>query len=695
MLSAFGRRSRLLLGSFAALVTLGAAPAFLANDGTGQVNASGVEQVATRSNDDIDQVTTGSIGGTGEIASPQGSAAFRTALKLVADGEQAAAYEAARAIPSDLERRTVQWAAIYFGGGEVDYASVLRFMADAPGFADASIFKTRLEQALVKADPDDATVIKVLGGAMPNTLEAQIALAEAYVADGQRARAARIARTIWVEDFLDQRSEDKVLARLGDLLDREAHWERAVHLMMFDRAAGVERLMKFMTPAQKSLAVARNATSRNAKDAKKLLDAVDPAFKTHPVYYFSRAQRARQFELWDDAIAWLDKAKGDAPDAAEFWYERRTLIRQLLAANDAKRAYLAAAHYTDGPEGRLVEARFHAGWIALAFLKEPAAAIPQFEAMTTLATLADSVTQANYWLGRARLAAGDADGAARAYGAAAKYGTVYYGVLARTELGLPDVELRGMPEWRSSEAAFDASETVRAVRLLAESGEEDMATTLLRSFAPDYEAAGDMVLAARLAQEIGAHHLAISIADTADKRGTPLDLFNFPKDGLPLGKLASVDKAAVYAITRQESRFQVDAISSVGARGLMQLMPATAKETAKKVGIEYSSQRLTSDPAYNALLGSTYLAAQLSRFEGSLVLAAAAYNAGGGNASKWVKAFGDPRSDTVDPVIWVELIPLQETRLYVKRVLANYVVYQARLGHDEIGIKQALRKIPG
>ena len=252
-----------------------------------------------------------------------------------------------------------------------------------------------------------------------------------------------------------------------------------------------------------------------------------------------------------------------------------------------------------------------------------------------------------------------------------------------------------MPQSRTSEAAFDASETVRAVRLLAESGEQDMATPLLRSFAPAYEAAGEMVLAARLAQEIEAHDLAIFIADTADKRGTPLDLFNFPKDGLPSGKLASVDKAAVYAITRQESRFQVDAISSAGARGLMQLMPATAKETAKKAGVEYSRKRLTSDGAYNALLGSTYLAAQLSRFEGSLVLAAAAYNAGGGNANKWVKAFGDPRSDTVDPVIWVELIPFQETRMYVKRVLANYVVYQARLGHDEIGIKQALRKIPG
>ena len=127
----------------------------------------------------------------------------------------------------------------------------------------------------------------------------------------------------------------------------------------------------------------------------------------------------------------------------------------------------------------------------------------------------------------------------------------------------------------------------------------------------------------------------------------------------------------------------------------MQLMPETARETAAKMGVEYSKSRLTSDPAYNALLGSTYLAAQLQRFEGSLVLAAAVNYAGGGNARKWIAAYGDPRSDKVDPVIWVELIPFQETRKYVQRVLGNYMVYRTRLGRNDMTMTQALRRIPG
>jgi soluble lytic murein transglycosylase len=124
-------------------------------------------------------------------------------------------------------------------------------------------------------------------------------------------------------------------------------------------------------------------------------------------------------------------------------------------------------------------------------------------------------------------------------------------------------------------------------------------------------------------------------------------------------------------------------------------MPATAKETAGKIGIDYSKSRLTSDPEYNTLLGSTYLKAQLERFDGSLVLAAAAYNAGGGNANKWIRLFGDPRSEQIDPVVWVELIPVLETRNYVKRVVGNYLVYRARLGRDDMSISEVLRQIPG
>jgi len=622
------------------------------------------------------------------------SDAFDSALALVGDGKFAEAYDAARGLPSDVERRTVQWAAVYYGNGAIPYETVRAFEADAPDFVSGSVFKTRIEQALIKSGAPGSTLISALSGALPNTLDAQIALAAAYADAGKSDRAAAIARSIWVDNYLDPKTEQKVLDRLGKLLTAKDHWARAEHLMMNDRTSAVERLLKFLTPGQKSLAIARNAVSRNAKNAKDLLDQVDPAYKANPIYYFSRAERARQFELWDDAIAFLNEGKATDPDAENWWYERRTLIRQLLSAGDAKRAYRAAAEYTSGPEGRLVEARFHSGWIALSFLHEPQAAIKHFAAEAKLSTLPDSVTQANYWLGRARTAAGDAKGAKAAYEAAAAHGTIYYGLLARAELGMKPVELRPMPSTKDVEATFNSRELVQAINLLVADKQNDMAAALLRLLAQDQlKTGGEFVLAARLAQTVDAHNLAIAIADIADKRGVPLDLFSFPKDGLPTTKLADIDMAAIYAITRTESRFQTDAISSSGARGLMQLMPATAKETAKKIGVSFSSSKLTSDPEYNTQLGSSYLATQLETYSGSLLLAAAAYNAGGGNANKWIAAYGDPRADNVDPVVWVELIPFQETRKYVQRVLGNYLVYRARLGGSVINPIDALHSI--
>jgi soluble lytic murein transglycosylase len=647
-------------------------------------------------NDEIDTMTTGSVqpAAGAAVVDAKGSAAFRSALSTLVDGDAVAAYALARALPSDIERRTVQWASIYFNDGKIDYQSIERFAADAPGFAPLEIYRARIEQSLGEVEPAAATIVAALGGSpTPSTIDGQIMLAVAYLDAGETEKASSLAKSLWIDNFLTEAQEKAVLAKLGALLDREAHWQRAMHLMMHDRAQGSERLAPFLSAEQVSLVKARAAVSRNAANAKALLDAVEPSMQTNPVFIFSRAQRARQFELWQSAVDWLARAPDELPDAAEWWYERRTLVRQLLDVGQPGLAYQAAAGYTKGPEGRLVEAHFHAGWIALSFLKDAAAAKTHFAAMVPLSTLPDSVTQANYWLARANLALGDKAGAQAAYEAAARYGTVYYGQLARAELGQAGVDIRPLPDWQQSETLFNGHEIVRAIRLLAANGQSSMAVPLLRHYGNGLQSGGELLLAARLAQEIGAHHLAIAIANTADKRGTPLDMFSFPKDGVPDDAELAADRAAVYAIARQESMFQVDAVSSSGARGLMQLMPGTAKDVARDVGVDYSPGRLLSDAAYNALLGSTYLGKQLSRYDGSLVLAAAAYNAGQGNANKWIRAYGDPRADNVDPVIWVELIPFQETRLYVKRVLGNYLVYRERLGDSRMTLQQALRTI--
>jgi soluble lytic murein transglycosylase len=455
--------------------------------------------------------------------------------------------------------------------------------------------------------------------------------------------------------------------------------------------------MPRLSAAEQSLAKARIAVSRKSGDRSDLIDAVDPSMRTHPLFFFTVAQWRRDTGDLDRAVDALNMVtSGGVPDAAEFWYERRLIVRQALAAGKPDLAYRAAAGYVAGPEGRLVEAHFHAGWVALVHLNDPKRAAPHFSEMSRLSTLPDSVSQAYYWLGRAEAALGNAAEAKKSYEKAARFGSLFYGQLAREALGQSAVAVRPLPVWRDRVAAFDALPLVRAVRLLAGNGQKAMAEPLVRRLGYSVSDPGDFVLAARLAQEIDAHNIAILIADVADQKGFSLDLFHFPKDGIPEGvQLALADEAAVYAVARQESHFDIDAVSSSGARGLMQLMPSTAEELAGKLGIAYSPARLTSDASYNLLLGSSYLKTQLERYDNSLLLAAAAYNAGGGNVNKWLATYGDPRTAAVDAISWTELIPFLETRKYVQKVMANYLVYRARFGGTALTMQEVLKRIPG
>lgn len=651
--------------------------------------------LSTVANDAIDLTTTGSVGSAVvQQASFEQSAGYSQALALV-KSDPAQAYAMARGFSNNLERRVIQWAAIYYGDGAIDHNSVKRFWTDAPDYVTTSVFKRRLEQALTKTDAGKDEVISLLGGEMPRTLDAQLALAAAYVADGQVDRGGRIAQSMWVNSFMNADYEQRILRDFGSLLTNEHHWQRVSHLLMHDRARAAERIANKLTAAQNSLAQARIAVARKAANANQLLDRVDPQYRNHHLFHFARGQHARRAGNLVAAVKFLDQADGNFPDSAEFWYERRLIVRRAIAADQYQTAYAAAAGYTEGPEGRLVEARFHAGWVAQRYLKDAATARSHFEKMTKLSTLPDSVTQAYYWLGQAHKSLGQSSEARKAFEAAAPFNTRFYGQLARLELGIKSVGLRSMPEWRGSVAVFENRELVRAVRLLSASGQKVMAEPLVRILAWRLDDPGEMLLTARLAQSIDAHNVAILVADRAERRGTPLDLFNFPKDGLPSNaKFAAVDRAAVYAVARQESKFDVDAISRSDARGLMQLMPSTAKDVARKVGVSFSESRLTSDGAYNTQLGSAYLAQRMSGYDGSLVLAAAAYNAGAGNVNKWLKQFGDPRDSRIDPVSWIERIPFVETRKYTQRVMANYMVYRARFGDESLTIADALRRIP-
>jgi soluble lytic murein transglycosylase len=363
---------------------------------------------------------------------------------------------------------------------------------------------------------------------------------------------------------------------------------------------------------------------------------------------------------------------------------------------------IAAGHGLEQGLG-FAEGEWLAGWLALRSLDRPGVAYRHFEHLSQGVSSPISLARSAYWAGEAAraLAAHGAQGATASaeggakggnwlakaddwYLKAAKHGTTFYGQLAARRLGhAVAIETQGETAagpapGAAARAAFEGREMVQAVRLLGELGQTKLHKRFLLRLKALAEDAEDFVLVAELARQQGRPDIAVRVAKEARKAGVLLFDDLFPSRRLPETK--SPEPALVLAVIRQESAFYTGAISGAGARGLMQIMPATARRVARQIKIRYSRKKLLSDPEYNLRLGRAYLAGLTEKYDGSYILALAAYNAGPARANRWMRDFGDPRTPEVDPVDWIESIPFNETRNYVQRILESLVVYRKTLG---------------
>jgi soluble lytic murein transglycosylase len=425
------------------------------------------------------------------------------------------------------------------------------------------------------------------------------------------------------------------------------------------------------------------------KKAEKAFAAVPASLRDDASYIFSRALYLRRQKKFVEAAQVMAQAPRD-PEALvegdQWWNERRLIARELLDLGDAKTAYAVASHHGAEKPAQRIEAEFHAGWIALRFLDDAAAAERHFAEAGTVAATPISVARAAYWQGRAAEAAGrDAD-ARRFFQRAADQPITFYGQLACAKLNLP-VELR-KPERLDGNGrrSFEALVPVQALRLLQQIGETELAIALYSDLAQSLAQTAQLDALSAIAEEAQNPRAMLVVGKLAVQRGFPLDAQAYPTIGIPSFAPVGdrVDPAMVFAIARQESAFNPKALSSAGARGLMQLMPATAKRTAQRFGVGFDVKRLTEDPAYNAKIGSAHLGELMEDWKGSHILTFASYNAGGGNVAKWVRAYGDPRKAHVDWIDWVERIPFHETRNYVQRVMENLAVYRHRLSAEAV-----------
>jgi soluble lytic murein transglycosylase len=471
-------------------------------------------------------------------------------------------------------------------------------------------------------------------------------------------------------------------------------------LLYAERSAQALKLAKSLGSDQLALATAVVAVIKKSAKAGALLDGLPASAKRDPLATFARVQNLRRADKNEAAAKLLLAAPRDAralvnPDA--WWVERRLVSRALIDAGDAGTAYKVAAGHTAESSQMQAEAEFHAGWYALEFLHDPQTARQHFQRIQSISTMPLSQSRAEYWLGRTEVRANNPGDATEHFRRAAAYPTTFYGQLALARLGASRLAISAPPAPdAAARQRFNRLELVQVINRLDDIDRGDRNELFYRYLAERLTNPVDVALLTDLAERKASHQVALQVGKIAAQRGLPVEALAFPTTAIPAGaKTSSVETPLVYAIARQESAFNPGAVSSAGARGLLQLMPATAKHVAGAVGLPFNKNRLTSDPAYNATLGAAHLGELVQEFGGSYVMTAASYNAGRSRVYQWMKAYGDPRDPNVDVVNWIELIPFTETRNYVQRVMENVQVYRARLGSPALRIEADLKRGKG
>jgi soluble lytic murein transglycosylase len=317
----------------------------------------------------------------------------------------------------------------------------------------------------------------------------------------------------------------------------------------------------------------------------------------------------------------------------------------------------------------------------LRFLGKPWEGFERFEAMYHKSSMPITKARAAYWAGLASEALQHPEIAKQWYEMGGKYPTTFYGQMALAKLGRDSEPVALKPSLAVQvRQAFEKDDMIQAARIFYRAGIRNDASAFLRAYADKATTADQFFLAANLANDWQHYHDSVAVAKKAQTKGIIMADYAFPTM-LARMKPIKTEWALVHAIIRQESQFDQQAQSPAGAQGLMQLMPATAKEVAKKAGMTHQNEWLTARPDYNIKLGSLYIAQMVSRFGGSYPLAIAAYNAGPGRVNSWIKMNGDPRTGNIDMIDWIEMIPVAETRNYVQRVLEGVYIYRHKF-HD-------------
>ena len=635
-------------------------------------------------------VSPGFVAQTGTVlAAPNPSGLAVEAARLALKGDFVAAGKTAERSGDIAAIKLVELIYLRDHPNDAGYQRILAFLDIAPNWPLSEALLKRAERSLYVNTESPELILSHFAKRRPITDEGSLALARALIATGDTDGARRQIQKVWADPDMTAELEKQVAAEFGKFLTIDDSKRRMWRLIYAQETNAAIRVSKRLpSEYQKAAAVAQKLIRRE-KGAEKLYAGLPSAMRESLGMKYALARYYRTSENYAKARNVLLSIPASAEkmgDAEAWWIERRIVARRSLGIDDPasarKAAYqIARAHgFAEGEEA--IEGEFLAGWIALRYLKDPETGLRHFRRLAEIAPSRTEKARAGYWMGRAYEAMGQKGEAKAAYKQAATYSTIYYGQLAREKIGLGKVpeEIESGEASAAARAKVDKDEVVRAFKIMAEAGTKNDLYMFLWSFANRFENTDEMNAVAAIAWDEGGATMAVRLAKAAAAKNIDIDSWGYPVRALPdwrqIGK--PVEKPLVFALARQESEFNPNAGSKVGAQGLMQIMPGTAKLIAKQHGIKYNPSQLM-NPELNVKLGAAHLGDLIADHGGSYVLTLVSYNAGPRRSREWIAEYGDFRAGQADPIDWVESIPFQETRQYVQKVMQNLHVYRSRL----------------
>ena len=595
----------------------------------------------------------------------------------------------------------IQWRYLLTSGNSATFYDYKIFIDNNPNYARIGRIKYLAEHKLSTKKISPKKIIDWFGDEEPLSGFGQMILGESHILKGNLIKGKNLIKQGWISADLSKSELIFFRKKFKKYLNSEDYIKRADYLAWNNKYWDLKRLLRYLPKDYELLYNARQLLMSKSYGVDQAIKNVPNKFKNDAGLNYDRLKWRRKRGRIDSSVEILIDIKNTKkylvrPD--KWWTEREIISRSLIYKKKYELAYKISSNHalTEGSE--YAAAEWMSGWIALSFLNDPLLAKNHFQNFYENVSYPISTSRGAYWLGRTYDKLQDKEQSNKWYQEASKYLTTYYGQLAFLRLN-PNAKFelnQDMKVDKKYRYVFFNKELVKISFLLNELKKDKYTKHILRHLANDNIQKGSEILAAEVATNIERYDFAIQVSKIASYQKRFHNTYNYPIISTPkkINGRKIPESAFILSIIRQESEFDLSANSHAGAKGLMQLMPYTAKLVSKQAKLPYSKSRLTTDPEYNINLGSHYIAGLILQYDGAYPFATAAYNAGPNRVKYWKKINKNPQKKQIDYVDWIELIKFRETRNYVQRVLENYNVYRYILEKKPILMKDFFKDQP-